>query len=611
MSFELARPFLTFATSLPKGARPPRPLKKKLANAWPLRSHCPSLDDRASEENHAHALSQLPLCPRTARQRMPGGMRRHQLVAARQPSYGYSGSVPTLDNTRVAGSRLPANSGTEAESMYYEAESLAPLSPAPYSGGLRSLLRFSRPPVDREADAPVKENPFFAEASEPLSTFSIDVDTASYANVRRLLREGDRVPPGAVRIEEMINYFDYDYPAPHGDVPFSVSTEVADCPWTPGHQLLRIGLRGRAMPRQDLPPANLVFLIDVSGSMMDANKLPLVKSSLRLLLEELSPKDRVAMVVYAGASGVVLESTPVAERSRILDALDALDAGGSTAGAEGIELAYQVAEQHERPGVNSRVILATDGDFNVGVTDNSQLEDLIRRKARSGVYFTVLGYGMGNYQDDRLELLADKGNGNYAYIDTLQEARKVLVREMGATLLTIAKDVKIQVEFNPLEVAGYRLIGYENRKLEHQDFNDDRKDAGEIGAGHTVTAFYQVVPSGTKVPDVDIDALKYSRPGESNAAAHSGELATVKLRYKPPGGSASRLITHVVRDDGHGFGHASEDFQFGASVAAFGMHLRNSQYKGKATRRLIRQWAEAGRAHDPDGDRAEFMTLIN
>jgi len=364
------------------------------------------------------------------------------------------------------------------------------------------------------------------------------------------------------------------------------------------------------MPKQDLPPANLVFLIDVSGSMGAANKLPLVKSSLRLLLEGLFPDDRVAMVVYAGASGVVLESTPVAERSRILDALDALEAGGSTAGAEGIELAYQVAEQLRRPGVNSRVILATDGDFNVGVTDNSQLEELIRREAQGGVDSTFLGYGMGNYQDDRLELLANKGNGNYAYIDTLQEARKVLVRELGATLLTIAKDVKIQVEFNPLEVAGYRLIGYENRMLEHQDFNDDQKDAGEIGAGHSVTAFYQLVPFGTTVPNVDIDALKYSRPGESSAAAGSGEIATVKLRFKPPAGSTSRLITHVVRDDGHGFGQASNDFQFGASVAAFGMLLRDSEHKGNASKTLIRHWARAGLSDDPDGDRAEFMTLI-
>jgi Ca-activated chloride channel homolog len=522
-------------------------------------------------------------------------------------SLGYSGPVPTQENTRAAGARLPASRGTVDGIM-----SVLPPAPPPSlsSGAPLSFFNISRAPVDREAYAPVKENPFFASATEPLSTFSIDVDTASYANVRRLLRDKQKVPPGAVRIEEMVNYFDYDYPQPQGDAPFSVSSELAECPWTPGHRLLRIGLQGRAMPKQDLPSANLVFLIDVSGSMGAANKLPLVKSSLRLLLEGLSPDDRVAMVVYAGSSGVVLESTPVAERSRILDALDALEAGGSTAGAEGIELAYQVAEQHRRPGVNSRVILATDGDFNVGVTDNSQLEELIRRKAQSGVYFTVLGYGMGNYQDDRLELLANKGNGNYAYIDTLQEARKVLVREIGATLLTIAKDVKIQVEFNPLEVAGYRLIGYENRMLEHQDFNDDQKDAGEIGAGHSVTAFYQLVPFGTTVPNVDIDALKYSRPGESSAAAGSGEIATVKLRYKPPTGSTSRLITHVVRDDGHGFGQASNDFQFGASVAAFGMLLRDSEHKGNTSKTLIRQWARAGLSNDPDGDRAEFMTLI-
>ncbi|HUF61645.1 MAG TPA: VWA domain-containing protein [Verrucomicrobiales bacterium] len=507
-------------------------------------------------------------------------------------------AVPTQGNTVPSGARQPAMPG--------EALSLA--APSPSSS--RFPFQFGPAPVDRESYAAVEENPYFSVANEPLSTFSIDVDTASYANVRRLLQNGLRVPPGAVRIEEMVNYFDYRYPEPEGEVPFSVSAETASCPWMPQHRLMRIGLRGRPMPKRNLPPANLVFLIDVSGSMSDANKLPLVKSSLRLLLDELDPKDRVALVVYAGTSGLVLDSTPVSERRRILDALEGLEAGGSTAGAEGIQLAYQVASKHQGPGVNSRVILATDGDFNVGITDESQLERLIKDRARSGVYFTVLGYGMGNYQDDRLELLADKGNGNYAYVDTLQEARKVLVREMGSTLLTIAKDVKIQVEFNPAQAAAYRLIGYENRKLEHQDFHDDKKDAGEIGADHTVTAYYEIVPAGQAAPGLKMDALKYSRPPEAAAAAESGELATIKLRYKPPQETASKLITHVVRDKGETFEQSSRDFQFGASVAAFGMLLRDSQHKGNTTFGRIREWARAGQTDDPHGDRAEFLALL-
>lgn len=526
--------------------------------------------------------------------------------SAPAPSMEMAPAVPTLANTSAAGSRQqpPSTSPISdiASPMVAEDSAEPPSWRFPFGR--------EEAPDDRESYAAITDNPFYSTAQEPLSTFSIDVDTASYANVRRLLREGQRVPPGAVRIEEMINYFDYDYPPPRGEVPFSISMEVAECPWESGHRLLRIGLRGRPMPQRDLPTANLVFLIDVSGSMAPANKLPLVKSSLRLLLDELRPRDRIAMAVYAGSSGVVLDSTPVAERHKILDALDKLEAGGSTAGAAGIELAYKIASEQAGPGVNSRVILATDGDFNVGITDRSQLEQLIQEKARGNIFLTVLGFGMGNYQDDRLELLADKGNGNYAYIDTLQEARKTLVREMGATLVTIARDVKIQVEFNAAEVAGYRLIGYENRLLEHQDFNDDAKDAGEIGAGHTVTAFYQIVPAGQKVPGSDIDDLKYSRPHEKTAAADSGELATVKLRYKPPSGGASRLLSQSVRDEDRRFDQASGDFQFGASVAAFGMVLRDSEYRGTASGRRIREWAGAGRANDPHGDRAEFLALV-
>jgi Ca-activated chloride channel homolog len=516
-----------------------------------------------------------------------------------------AGPVPTQGNIATAGLRTKSPPASELQAY---APVVSPISP-PASGFLSFLFDGGGEP-DREAYAPVEDNPFHTVKNEPLSTFSIDVDTASYANIRRLIREGKKVPPGAVRIEEMVNYFDYNYPEPRGAVPFSVSTEIAGCPWTPKHRLLRIGLRGKEMPEKDLPPANLVFLLDVSGSMSAANKLPLVKSSLRLLLKELDPQDRIAVVVYAGASGVALESTAVGDRQKILEAIDKLEAGGSTAGAQGIELAYKIAEQHKRPGRNNRIILATDGDFNVGTTDNSQLERLIREKARGGIFLTVLGYGMGNYQDDRLELLADKGNGNYAYIDTLQEARKVLVREMGSTLLTIAKDVKVQVEFNPAQVAGYRLIGYENRKLEHQDFNDDGKDAGEIGAGHTVTAFYEIIPAGQKVPATGIDALKYTTPGQAADAALADQVAAVKLRYKAPNGTRSQLVQVEVRDGGKSFEQADQDFQFGAAVAAFGMRLRDSEYKGNTSNRRIRDWAKGGLARDPNGERSEFLTLV-
>jgi len=516
-----------------------------------------------------------------------------------------AGPVPTQGNIATGGLRLKAPTASETPAY---SPMVSPTSPP--AAGLFSSLFVGGGESDREAYAPVEDNPFHAVKDEPLSTFSIDVDTASYANIRRLIREGKKVPPGAVRIEEMVNYFDYNYPEPRGAVPFSVSTDVAECPWTPKHRLLRIGLRGKEMPDKDLPPANLVFLLDVSGSMGEANKLPLVKSSLRLLLKELDPQDRIAIVVYAGASGVALDSTPVGDRQKILEAIDKLEAGGSTAGAQGIELAYKIAEKHKRPGTNNRIILATDGDFNVGMTDNSRLERLIGEKAKGGIFLTVLGYGMGNYQDDRLELLADKGNGNYAYIDTLQEARKVLVREMGSTLLTIAKDVKVQIEFNPAQVAGYRLIGYENRKLEHQDFNDDGKDAGEIGAGHTVTAFYEIIPVGQKVPASGIDALKYTTPGQPGNAALADQIATVKLRYKAPHGTRSQLVQVEVRDGGESFAQADKDFQFGAAVAAFGMRLRDSDHKGNTSKRRVVDWAKGGLARDPHGDRSEFLTLV-
>lgn len=380
----------------------------------------------------------------------------------------------------------------------------------------------------------IEENPFVRANDDSRSTFSIDVDTASYANVRRMLRDGRRPPAGAVRIEEMVNYFTYDYPLPTGAAPFSAALEVAACPWAPEHRLVRVGLKGDHVAPEDRPPLNLVFLLDVSGSMSDSNKLPLVIESMKLLVGTLRPQDRVAIAVYAGASGLVLDSTSGAEQSTILGALDRLNAGGSTNGGEGIRLAYEVAARNFVDGGANRVILATDGDFNVGTTNESDLVSLVEEKAKGGVYLTILGYGTGNLKDSLLEAISAKGNGTYGYIDSLREAQKMFVDQVSGTLVTIAKDVKIQVEFNPQEVEAFRLVGYENRKLEHQDFNDDRKDAGEIGAGHTVTALYEVVPAGGALDAPMADALRYQKPGEPTPEARSGEMLTVNVRYKEP-----------------------------------------------------------------------------
>ena len=420
-----------------------------------------------------------------------------------------------------------------------------------------------------------EENPFLRPADNPLSTFSIDVDRASYANVRRFLRDGVRPPRDAVRIEEMVNYFTYDYPEPATGEPLSITTELASCPWNAKNRLLLIGLQTKKIATTNLPPNNLVFLVDTSGSMQSPDKLPLVKNALRLLVDQLRPEDMVSIVAYAGSAGLVLKPTRGADRGAILEALDAFEAGGSTAGAEGIVLAYQVAKDNFLRDGNNRVILATDGDFNVGVTSDGELEQLIESRRRDGIFLTVLGFGSGNLEDAKMELLADKGNGNYAYIDTIAEARKSLVQEMGATLLTVARDVKIQVEFNPAAVGAYRLIGYENRLLRAEDFNNDVKDAGEIGAGHSVTALYEIVPPGGEVPNGSVDPLKYQR----RSAAASSDLATVKLRYKTPDGDASRLMTHVVSTS---IAEPSENFRLASSVAQLGMLLRNSPHKGDA-----------------------------
>ncbi|MBI4239346.1 MAG: VWA domain-containing protein [Deltaproteobacteria bacterium] len=475
-----------------------------------------------------------------------------------------------------------------------------------------SPVQSARPPFNTETYDHISDNPFMSVANNPLSTFSIDVDTAAYANMRRWLRDGALPPKDAVRIEELVNYFPYAYAGPTDAAPFATHVEVASAPWQPSHRLVRVALKGKVLPRRARPHSNFVFLIDVSGSMEDSNKLPLLKQSLRLLTQQLTADDHVAMVVYAGASGTVLPSTPGNQKGKILAALDHLEAGGSTNGGEGIQLAYRTALNHFIQDGNNRVILATDGDFNVGVTNNGDLVRLIEAKAKSGVFLSVLGFGEGNLNDAGMEKLADKGNGNYAYIDSLNEARKVLVKEMHATLNTIAKDVKIQVEFNPTKVAAYRLIGYENRALRNEDFNDDTKDAGEIGEGHTVTAFYDVVPVGVPLALPGVDPLKYQTPPVDPTAAttNSGELLTVKLRYKEPAGSSSQLIDVAVTDGGQLFEQATEDFRFAASVAGFGMLLRESPHLGTLTFDAVAQLAARAKGNDPDGYRQEFLQLV-
>lgn len=456
------------------------------------------------------------------------------------------------------------------------------------------------------------ENPFRAVKDQPLSTFSIDVDTASYANVRRfLLSEGRLPPPDAVRIEELINYFDYDYAGPEGDVPFAAHIEAAGCPWQEGHRLVRIGLKGKEIESDQRPPSNLVFLLDVSGSMNSPDKLPLLKEGMKLLARQLRDSDRVAIVVYASAEGLALPSTSGAERETIIAALDQLQAGGSTAGGAGIELAYRIAQENFIEGGVNRVLLCTDGDFNVGTTSTADLERMVEEKATSGVFLSVLGFGRGNLNDSMMETISNKGNGNYAYIDRINEARKVLIEQMSGTLVAIAKDVKIQVEFNPAQVAAYRLIGYENRILAAEDFNDDKKDAGEIGAGHTVTALYEVVPAGETADLPSVDPLRYqvpARPRDEESAR--GELLTLKLRYKAPDGDTSSLLEFPLVDQGKPFGAASLDFQFAAAVASFGMLLRDSQHKGTATYDAVLEIAESARGPDVHGYRMELLEMV-
>mgnify|MGYP003635438858 CR=1 FL=1 len=454
--------------------------------------------------------------------------------------------------------------------------------------------------------AQITENTFKKVNLNPLSTFSIDVDKAGYSNIRRFINNGSKVPVDAVKIEEMLNYFDYSYPQPTGEHPFTINLEAAKTPWNSETQLVRIGLQGRSYLNEELPASNLTFLIDVSGSMDRPNKLHLLKAAFTLLVNQLREKDKVAIVVYAGAAGVVLEPTSGNQKEKILKALDNLQAGGSTAGGQGIELAYKLADKNFKAHKNNRVILATDGDFNVGASSDKDMETLIEEKRKSGVFLSVLGFGMGNYKDTKLEKLADKGNGNHAYIDTMQEAQKIFGKEFGATLYTIAKDVKIQIEFNPAKVQGYRLIGYENRILADEDFVDDTKDAGELGSGHTVTALYEIIPVGVKSDYLkEVADLKYT--DKTSKTDLSDELFTVKFRYKKPNEDKSIEMVEVFKNS---LTQMSPDFKFASSVALFGMHLRKSQYLNHSNLNDVLSLASAGKGNDTEGYRAEFIRLV-
>ncbi|MHC0448085.1 YfbK domain-containing protein [Flavobacterium sp. 3-218] len=473
-----------------------------------------------------------------------------------------------------------------------------------------NIMPIPTEPTQEDYDAFV-ENAFESPKTAPLSTFSIDVDNASYTNIRRFLNNGQQVPKDAVRVEEMVNFFKYTYPQPKNEHPFSINTEVSDSPWNSKNKILKIGLQGKNIPTENLPASNLVFLIDVSGSMSDMNKLPLLKQSLKILVNELRPKDKVAIVVYAGAAGMVLPPTSGDEKKTIIDALDKLQSGGSTAGGAGIELAYKTATENFIKGGNNRVILATDGDFNVGSSSNSDMEKLIEEKRKTGVFLTCLGYGMGNYKDSKMEILADKGNGNYAYIDNIQEANRFLGKEFKGSMFAIAKDVKIQIEFNPKQVQAYRLIGYENRKLRPEDFKNDAIDAGELGSNHTVTALYEIIPAGVKSDYLaeQPDDLKYTK-AEPNSNNYSNELATIKFRYKKPDGEKSIEIVQVIENKSVVLEKASDDMKFSAAVAWFGLKLRDSKLISNKSSNDIAVLAKQGLSNDADGYKAEFVRLV-
>ncbi|RXR18360.1 DUF3520 domain-containing protein [Flavobacterium amnicola] len=465
-------------------------------------------------------------------------------------------------------------------------------------------------PNENEDYGVLLENVFESPKQSPLSTFSIDVDNASYTNIRRFINNGQKVPTDAVRVEEMVNFFKYKYAQPKGEDPFSITTDYSDCPWNPNNKLVRIGLQGKNIPTDNLPNSNFVFLIDVSGSMSDENKLPLLIQSMKILVNELRAEDKVSIVVYAGAAGLVLPPTNGNKKETIINALEQLNAGGSTAGGAGIQLAYKIAEENFIKGGNNRVILATDGDFNVGASSDNDMERLIEEKRKSGVFLTCLGYGMGNYKDSKMETLADKGNGNYAYIDNIQEANRFLSKEFKGSMFAIAKDVKIQIEFNPKHVQSYRLIGYENRKLRPEDFKNDAIDAGELGSGHTVTALYEIIPTGVKSKYFDEpNDLKYSKVN-SNENNYSDELATIKFRYKKPDGEKSIEMVSTIANQAKTIEKASDDFKFATAVAWFGLKMRESKLISTSTTEDIKNLAKQGLSNDTDGYKAELIRLI-
>ncbi|HET7542743.1 MAG TPA: von Willebrand factor type A domain-containing protein [Polyangiaceae bacterium] len=522
-------------------------------------------------------------------------------------SFGMIGSAPaggglSMSQDMAAGPGVGAGQGRLGGSHMAYAPKMRVAAP------LRALPAPTE--FNTENYAHVTDNAFLNVVDQPLSTFSIDVDTASYSNARRFLNQGTLPPKDAIRIEEWLNYFSYDYPEPVAHEPFSVTSEVSACPWNASHRLVRLGLQSQHISQAETPARNLVFLLDVSGSMMPENKLPLLKRGLALLAENLRAKDTISIVVYAGASGLALPATSGAERAHVLDALGRLEAGGSTNGGDGIRLAYATARQHFVKGGINRVLLATDGDFNVGTSSEGELQRLIEEQRKSGVFLTVLGFGEGNVKDSTMEMLADKGNGNYAYIDSIAEARKVLVREAGATLITIAKDVKLQVEFNPTQVQSYKLIGYENRLLAKEDFNDDNKDAGEIGAGHAVTALYEIVPKGEKPTLPKVDALKYQTAPAVSAAAASNELLTVNIRYKQPSSDTSSKFSRVVIDKGLSLEQTSADFRFSAAVAEAALVLRGAPDLPSASLEAARSLAQGALGADLTGDRHEFISLL-
>lgn len=502
-------------------------------------------------------------------------------------------------------------SGYAKRGRHRKAEAEYHMVPPPSIAAPRVMHDYQRQmEINTEEYADIEESIFQGADKKPLSTFSIDVDAASYSNLRRFLDNGQVPPKDAVRIEEMINYFDYDYSEPGGDAPFNVYAEVGRAPWNEKHLLVHIGLQGKRVPLEELPPSNLVLLIDVSGSMDRPNKLPLVKRSFEMLIDQLRPQDHVAIVTYAGSAGTLLEPTPGSDKSKIRAAINGLHAGGSTAGAAGLRTAYSLAARHYREDGNNRVVLATDGDFNVGESSDEAMEELIEEKRKEGVFLTVLGYGVGNLKDSKMETLADKGNGNYAYIDNMNEARKVLVNEFAGTLFTIATDVKLQVEFNPATVTAYRLIGYENRKLNDEDFNNDRKDAGDLGSGHTVTALYEIIPFGAKSDFYRIDELKYKPSDPPSFGNSKGEWLTVKVRYKRPGENQSQLLDHVVKRRSLTGYEPTEDFRWSACVAAFGMLLRESQYLGDMDHSDVVRIAQSARGKDLEGYRSEFINMV-